>query len=168
MTNGLGISGAYGATLERIQGQDGGRGKLRIEALMWVSLSGRLLGSEKLCHALGIEEDSKELDPKDVPAIETLLSCSLGLVTVDEKGSKVRLIHVTLHEYLGGHRDLFGNAHMIMADICLTYLNFQSIKDLPPALQNLPETALFLDYASCYWGVHARKELTERTKSFAL
>ena len=55
-----------------------------------------------------------------------------------------------------------------MPDIYLTYLSFQSIKDLPANLQKPPITAPFLDYASCYWGVHTRKELTEHTKSLAL
>ena len=168
MTSGLGTGGAYGATLERIQGQDGDRAKFGMEVLMCVSRSGRPLDAEELCHALGIEEDSKELDSENVPAIETLLSCCLGLVTMDEKGSRVRLIHLTLHEYLGGRPDLFGSAYSKMADVCLTYLSFQSIKDLSPTLQEPPETAPFLRYASCYWGVHARKESTERTKTLAL
>ena len=86
---------------------------------------------------------------------------------MDEKRSRVRLIHLTLHEYLGGRPDLFGSAHSKMADVSLTYLNFQSIKDLPPTLQKPPETS-FLRYASCYWGVHAGRELTERTKTLAL
>ena len=168
MTSGLGTGGAYGATLERIQGQDGDRGKFGMEVLMWVSRSGRPLDAEELCHALGIEEDSKELDPENVPAIETLLSCCLGLVTMDEGGSRVRLIHLTLHEYLGGRRDLFGSAHSKMADVCLTYLSFQSIMDLSPTLKKPPKTAPFLHYASCYWGVHARKELSEPTLALAL
>ena len=168
MTNGLGMGGAYGATMDRIQGQDGDRGKFGMEVLMWVSRSGRPLGSEELCHALGIEEDSKEVDPENVPAIEKFLSCCLGLVTVDEKKSRVRLIHLTLHEYLGGRPDLLSSAHTKMADICLTDLNLQSIKNLPPTLQKPPETAPFLHYASCYWGVHAGKESTERTKTLAL
>ena len=168
MTGGLGMGGAYGATLERIQGQDGDRAKFAMEVLMWVSRSGRPLDAQELCHALGIEEDSKGLDPENVPAIETLLSCCLGLVTMDEEGSKVRLIHLTLHEYLGGRPDLFGSAHTKMADVCLTYLNFQSIKDLSPTLQEPPETAPFLYYASCYWGVHARKELSKPTLTLAL
>jgi len=168
VTSGLGIGGAYGATLERIQGQGGDRGKFGMEAIMWVSRSERPLTAEELCHALGIEEDSTELDPENVPAMETILSCCLGLVTVDEGGSRVRLIHLTLQEYLSGHPNLFGSAHSKMADVCLTYLNFQSIKDLPSNLLKPPKAAPFLDYASCYWGAHARKDLTERTKTLAL
>jgi len=123
-TSGLGTGGAYAAILERIQGQGGDRGKFGVEVLMWVSRSGRPLDAEELCHALTIEEDSMELDHENVPAIETLLSCCLGLVTMDEGGSRVRLIHLTLQVYLGGRPDLFGNAHSKMADVRLTYLNF--------------------------------------------
>ena len=169
MTSGVGIGGAYGAILDRIQSQGGDRGHFAMQVLMWVSRSGRPLDAGELCHALGIEEDSKELDPENVPAIETLLSCCLGLVTMDREGSRVRLIHLTLHQYLDGRPDLFGNAHSKMAHVCLTYLNFQSIKDLPPSIYpELPETAPFLHYASCYWGVHARKELSEPTLKLAL
>ena len=169
MASDLGISGAYGATLDRIQSQGGDRGQFGMEVLMWVSRSERPLSAEELCHAVGIEEDSKELDPENVPTIETLLSCCLGLVTMDREGSRVRLIHLTLHEYLDRRPDLFGKAHSKMADVCLTYLNFQSIKDLPPTIYpELPETAPFLHYASCYWGVHSRKELSESTLTLAL
>ena len=55
-----------------------------------------------------------------------------------------------------------------MADVCLAYLNFQSMKDLPPDLLEPPETMFFPRHAFCYWGVHTGKELTERTKSLAL
>ena len=64
---------------------------------MWVSRSERPLRTEGLCQALAIE-GSTELDPENAPAIETLLSCCLGLATLDERGSRVRLIHVTLQE----------------------------------------------------------------------
>ena len=84
MTNGLGVGGAYATTLERIRGQDGDKGKLGIEVLMWISQPERPLLAEELCHALAIETDSTELDLQNVPAIGTLLSCCLGLVTVDE------------------------------------------------------------------------------------
>jgi len=168
MTNGLGMGDAYAATLSRIMEQDGDKGRLGIEVLMWISRSERPLRVEELCYALAIEKDSTELDPQNVPAIGTLLNCCLGLVAVDEEGSRVRLIHLTLQEYLNGHSHHFDSAHSKMAEVCLTYLSFQSIKDLPPTLLVSPPQAPFLEYASYYWGVHARKELTERTKSLAL
>jgi len=168
MTSGQGMSGAYAATLERIIGQGGDKGKLGMEVLMWVSQSERPLGPEDLCYALSIEEDSTDLDPENTPAIETLLSCCLGLVAVDDGGSRVRLIHLTLQEYLIGRPDLFGSAHAKMAEVCLIYLNSPTIQNLPIFIWKYIQKMPFLVYASCYWGVHARKELTERTKSLAL
>ena len=168
MTSGLEMGGAYAATLSRIMEQDGGGGKLGIEVLMWISRSERPLGVEELRYALAIEKGSTELDLQNVPAIGALLSSCQGLATLDEEGSRVRLIHLTLQEHLAGHPHLFDSAHSKMAEICLTYLGFQSIKDLPPTLLVSPPQAPFLEYASCYWGAHAQKELTERTKSLAL
>ena len=56
----------------------------------------------------------------------------------------------------------------MMAEICLTFLDFQCVKDLSIALDSPPVTAPFVDYASCYWGTHARKELGQSAKSLAL
>ena len=168
MTSGLGMDSVYAAILERIIGQEGDKGKLGMEVLMWISRSERPLTPEELRFALAIKGDSTELDPENTPTIEELLSCSLGLAIVDEGGSRVRLIHLTLEQYLGKHPELFGSSHAKMAEVCLTYLNFQTVRDLPPNLWEHLRMIPFLDYASCYWGTHAGKELTERTKSLAL
>ena len=167
MTSGLGMDEIYGATLEQIMGQDGDKGKLGIGVLMWASQSERPLRTEELCQALEIK-GSTELNSENSPAIATLLSYCIGLATLDERRSRVRLIYLTLQEYLTGCPDLFGSAHTKMADVCLTYLNFQSIKDLPPDLLEPPETMFFLGHAFCYLGVHVGKELKELTKSRAL
>ena len=151
MTNGLEMGDAYTATLGRIMEQDGDKGKLGIEVLMWISRSERPLHVEELCRALAIEKESTELDLQNVPAIGTLLSCCLGLVTMDQEESSVRLIHLTLQEYLSGHHHIFNSAHSKMAEVCLTYLNFQSIKDLPPTLLAPPPQTPFLSYASCHF-----------------
>jgi len=168
MTCGLGMDSIYAAIMERITGQGGDKGKLGMGILMWISQSERPLGPEELRYALAIEEDSLELDPENMPTIETLLGCCLGLATVDEGGSKVRLIHSTLQEYLGRYPTHFDGAQAKMAKVCLTYLNSPTIQNLLPDLWEHLGTIPFLNYASCYWGTHARKELTERTKSLAL
>ena len=103
---------------------------------------------EELCHALGIEENSKELDPENVLAIETLLSCCLGLVTIGVEGSRFRLIHLTLPEYLDGPPDLFGSAHSKMADVCFTYPNFQTLMIYHRTLSPF----CFLLLGSACWG----------------
>ena len=168
MTSGVGLEDAYSATLSRIQGQGGNKRKLGMEALMWISHSERPLKVPELCHALAVEPGTTELNLNNVASIRTLLSCTLGLVTVDEQASIVRLVHFTLQEYLSAHPNLFITSHSMMAEICLTYLNFESICQLPTTFDTIPSTTPFLHYASCYWGFHARKEMTETVKQLAL
>ena len=47
--------GAYDATLIRIKGQGEEKSRLTRAALMWISHSGRPLGIDELCHALGVK-----------------------------------------------------------------------------------------------------------------
>jgi len=168
MTNGVGLGGAYGATLDRIREQGEDREKLGMGVLMWVSCSERPLKIEELGHALGVEVGTADLDDENVPATQTLMSCTLGLVTIDQPASRVRLVHSTLQEYLTTRPDLFTTPHSTMAKVCLTYLNFQSVCELPATLHTIPSTMPFLHYASCSWGFHARKEVTEDVKRLAL
>ena len=95
-----GLGGAYVATLSRMKAQQETRSKLAMKVLMWVSDSERPLHIDELCHALGVEEASVDLNIQNIPAIETLIACSLGLVTAEKSSSKVRLIYYTLQEYL--------------------------------------------------------------------
>ncbi|RPA93341.1 hypothetical protein L873DRAFT_1705910, partial [Choiromyces venosus 120613-1] len=127
MTKGLGLHDAYTTTLDRIQQQKGSKAKLGLETLMWISRSERLLKEQELCHALAVEVGTIDLSVENVPSIKTLLGCTLGLVMIDPVSSTVRLIHFTLQEYLGTHVNLFVTPHSMMAEICLTYLNFRSI-----------------------------------------
>ncbi|KAG0132801.1 hypothetical protein HOY82DRAFT_605807 [Tuber indicum] len=168
MSNGLDLSNAYEQTLNRIRQQGGGKGKLGIEALMWISRCERPLNSEELCYALGVELGEEDLNAQNVPLIQTILGCTLGLVKIDETASTVCLLHPTLQEYLGQHPTLFATAHSMMAEICLTYLNYRSIRELPPCLYTGPITTPFLEYATCFWGSHAAVEVTEKVKNLAL
>ena len=72
MTKGEGLGGAYAATLSRVQAQPASRSKLGMQVLMWVSHSERPLHVDELCHALGVEEGSSDLNLRNIPRIETL------------------------------------------------------------------------------------------------
>jgi len=137
-------------------------------ALMWISYSERPLKSVELCHALAIEIGSPNLNTDDVPSIGTVLSCCQGLVAVDKEASTVRLIHSTLQEHLRVQPELFDTVHSTMAETCLSYLNSQQVKDLStipsPDLQSTP----FLEYSSVYWGIHAKRDLSDCAKLLAL
>ena len=168
MTDGLGLGGAYSETLGRIKGQNGSKSGLGMAALMWISHSERPLKADELCHALGVEIGSPDFNSNNIPSIARLLSCCQGLVAVDKEASTVRLIHFTLQEYLRAHPDLFGRAHSAMAETCLSYLNSHQVKALSssisPDLRSIP----FLEYSSLYWGVHAKRDLSDCAKQLAL
>ena len=168
ITDGLGLGDAYGATIERIKAQDGDKSTLGMGALMWVCHAERPLKVDELCYALAVELGSTDFNPQNLPSIQTLVSCRQGLITVDKEASTARLIHFTLKEYLCAHPDIFGRHHSIMAEICLTYLNSEKVKALSldgsPLILDTP----FLTYCSRYWGVHAKRDFSNRVKSLAL
>ena len=171
MTDNWGLEGAYSATLSRIKGLGGEGSRLGIAALMWISHSGRPLKVDELCHALGVEIGSADLHADNVPSITTLLAFCKGLVAVDKEASAVRLIHFTLQEYLQAHPEHFERPQAAMAEICLSYLNSSQVKALSPnSLPNDPhlQDTPFLEYSSVYWGVHAKRDLSDYAKQLAL
>jgi len=168
MTDGLGLGGAYSETLSRIKGQGGEKSRLGMAALMWISHSERPLKVDELCHALGVEIGSLDLDGDNVPSIATLLACCQGLVSVDGEVSTIRLIHFTLQEYLRAHPELFGRAHATIVETCLIYLNSPQVKALSTSPSRDLRDTPFLEYSSLYWGMHAKRELSESAKQLAL
>ena len=168
MTDGLELGDVYGATIERIKAQSGDKSRLGMAALMWISRAERPLQADELCHALGVKLGSTDFSTDNVPLISTLVRCCQGLITVDKEASTVRLIHFTLQEHLSTHPDVFSSPHSAMAEICLTFLSSRQVKALStgpsPDTQNTP----FLTYCSVYWGVHAKKELSDCAKSLAV
>ena len=167
MTSGLGLDGAYDATLDRIKGQSKGKSTLGMAALMWISRSERPMHIGELREALGVEIGSRDMDRDNIPPEKTLLASCLGLATVDES-SVVRLVHFTLHEYFNQHSEHFKNPQETIAEVCLTYLNFDSVIELSPSLDRAPVETRLLQYASTYWVLYARNGLTEGVKSLAL
>ena len=187
ITNGLGLGDAYDATIARIKAQEGDRARLGIDALMWISHAERPLSVDQICHALAVEIGSTDINTNNIPSIRTVLGCCQGLAAVDRGSSTIRLIHFTLKEYLSRHSDLFDRPHSNIAETCLTYLNFQTIKNLPASVSSsyggqfykmtpYPENcdemipslrAPLLRYPSLYWGTHVRIEPSDRSRHLA-
>ena len=119
MAQGNGLSDAYTATLTLLKAQKGDRAALGLKVLMWVLNSERPILAQELSHALGVEIGSADLDPENVPAIQTLLASCLGLVTVEASSSTVRLVHFTLQEHLSRDHTLFHSPHSTIAEVCL-------------------------------------------------
>jgi len=123
---------------------------------------------DELCHALVVELGSADFNADNVPSMPTLVSCCQGLITVDKEASTVRLIHFSLHEYLSSHPDIVDRPHSAVAEICLTYLNSRQIRAFSTAPSPDMENTCFLQYCSVYWGVHAKRELSDCPRSLAL
>ena len=168
MARGNGLSEAYTATISRLKAQKGYKSVLGLKVLMWVSYSERPLRGEELCHALGVEIGSADPDPESVPALRTLVASCLGLVTVEASSSTVRLVHFTLQEHLSSDPTLFHSPHSAIAEVCLTYLNFGSVRCLSPTRYSVLVTTPLLQYASVHWGEHAKRGMTEHIKILAL
>jgi len=172
MTHGMALEDIYGATIGRIKAQGGDKLRLGMGALMWICHAEEPLSAKVLCHALAIELGSTDFNAANIPSIATLLGCCQGLIIVDKEESKMRLIHFTLREYLSAHPDIFNRPHSEIAEICLTYLNCQQVKalsvDTEADLHALIDNEPFLAYCSRYWGVHAKKELSDYAMSLAL
>ena len=166
-TTGVDLDNVYAQTLQRIREQKGDRSRLGMEVLMWVSHAERPLGIDELRHALAVEIDSTDLDPENIRPQDTVLGSCLGLAVVDAETSTVRLIHYTLQEYLS-RPGILPDAHKVLAQSCLAYLNYEEVKGLPanhiPNLRDIP----FLEYSSLFWGSHAKVKLSDRAKSLAL
>ena len=168
MTGGMGLGGAYDAIIERIKAQGGDKSRLGMEALMWVSHAERPLSADELRCALAVELGSTDFNAGNIPSIRTLESCCQGLITVDKEASTVRLIHYTVMEYVTYRPDILSKPHSAMAEICLTYLNSEQVKAIPVNRYAGPLDNSFLNYCSLYWGVHAKRELSDYARSLAL
>jgi len=168
MTNGLGLGDAYDATIGRIKAQEGNRATLGMATLMWISHSERPLNVYEICHALAVEIGSTDINANNVPSIRTVLGCCQGLATVDKGSSTVRLIHFTLKEHLSRHANLFYRPHSTIAETCLTYLNFHTIRDSSVSTSRDQWDTPFLEYSALYWGTHMRMELSDRSRYLAL
>ena len=168
MENGWGLGDAYDATIGRIKAQEEDRARLGMEALMWISHSERPLSTDEICHALAVEIGSTNIIINNVSSIRRVLDCCQGLATIDKGSSTIRLIHFTLKKYLNGHAELFGGPHSKIAETCLTYLNFQAIRNLSASPSRDPRGTPFLRCSSLYWGTHMRMELSDRSRHLAL
>ena len=168
IADGSELGGVYGAAIARIKAQNGDKSRLGMAALLWISHAERPLRRDELFHALAVDLGSTDFNIDNVPSVSTLVSCCQGLIAVDKGASTVRLVHFTLQEYLSGHPDVFSRPHSAMAEICLTYLSSKQVKALSTCLSPDTRAMPFLEYCSVYWGVHAKRELSDCARSLAV
>jgi len=56
----------------------------------------------------------------------------------------------------------------MIAEVCLTYLNFIRAMSISHTLHSVPLTLAFVEYASLHRGTHARREATEAMEALVL
>ena len=166
-TTGVDLDSVYSQTLQQIKEQKRDRRRLGMKVLMWLSHAKRPLRIDELCHALAVDVEATDLDPKNIRPQDTVLGSCLGLAFVDKKTSTVRPIHDTLQKYLSRPGILPG-AHQMLGETCLAYLNYDQIKRLPVNEAGDLGQIPFLEYSSFYWVAHAKIELSDRAENLAL
>ena len=155
------VNEVYSGTLQRILEQKVADDRnLGLKALSRIVCAHRPLSLSELQHTLAIEPGSTKFDRYLDYDQEEILSSTAGLVTVDGDKNAVRLVHLTLQEYFNQevNRDRwFPHAEVDMANVCLSYLNFDDFSNLGEGedeFDSYQEEYPFLAYASQYWGVH--------------
>ncbi|KAI1421745.1 hypothetical protein F5Y12DRAFT_687267 [Xylaria sp. FL1777] len=151
---------AYTDAINRIKGQLPDQRDLALEALLWITYAKRPLTTIELRHALGVELNETEFYEDNLSDLDDIVSNCCGLVTVDEESDIIRLVHYTTQEYFSRTgTSWFPGADLRIAQICVTYLSFDTFKSgACPRLSEFKKRLYsypFYSYASKYWGTHA-------------
>ncbi|KAF7538021.1 hypothetical protein G7Z17_g12712 [Cylindrodendrum hubeiense] len=159
------LAHAYEQAMVRINGQMLGMKKLAMEVLSWITCAKRQLTTSELQHALATKAGKSELDHGDLTRTGDMVSVCAGLVTVDEEGGIIRLVHYTTQEYLKQTRERwFRDAESVLMTTCVTYLSFFTFEagfcntdlEFEERLRSYP----FYNYAAHNWGHHGPKDKT--------
>lgn len=169
------VEGYYKEAMQRIDAQPTDERKRGYKVLSLVSRARRPLSLSELQHALAVttfhDEDYEEADIKEaIDQTKTILESTAALIILENDDTEVRLVHRSLEEYL--HRDenrknWFPTADVDIAKACMAYLNHvvprEPCKD--EYLVSKSSEFPFLQYASQYWGDHARDAFSDPENS---
>ncbi|KAF7515244.1 hypothetical protein PCG10_003552 [Penicillium crustosum] len=160
------LSHAYDQVMERINQQRPGLKQLAVKVLSWITHAKRLLSIRELQYALAIKKGKFQLDEGDLPHMGDMVSVCLGLVTIDDESTIIRLVHHTTQEYfMRSREDWFSNAHTEIAESCVTCLSFDVFEAgycaSHDSLRARLGTTVLYGYAAKNWGHHARCSLNE-------
>ena len=167
------LQGVYAQTIARIENQSGSRSRLGMKALLWVFQAVRPLKLDELLDALAIRSEQNTLNPKYRPTKKLLLSCCMGLITIEEESSNVRLVHYTIQEYLQAAAEtLYPDGEEQVAMACMKYLMTDNLREGPYArerhIRQCVESYPFVKYAATYWGFHFPVVAAEKCEDLAL
>ena len=162
---------SFQGIITRIRKCPAGQAALGMQVLMWLHFSYRPLKLVELQHALAVKKTHKEFDAGNIPPRKALLDCCFGLVVVDEETLIVRLVHYSLEEYFCKFsKEEFPHGYSQIAETCLTYLNFDQLRQHCANLDDLRENRnkyAFLDYAARYWGTYVKQQPNDELANLA-
>jgi ankyrin repeat protein len=151
--------------MDRIEGQSSEEITLAKEALSRITCAKRPLTTTELQHALALQIDQTDFDDGNKPDIEDVVSVCAGLVTIDDEGGIIRLVHYTTQQYFERTREKwFPTSELDITLVCVTYLSFavfssgrcDPYRDGISLEERLLVNPLY-DYAAYFWGHHARQ-----------
>jgi ankyrin repeat protein len=130
--------------------------------LYWTLYAQRPLSVSELTFAASFELQGNSTSKETPSSAHTMLHEAAGLLTIDAMTGTVHLVHKTAKEYLSGPaaRVFFPTAKSNIADVCLAIITPDEVVDdcyvTQGATPRKPRGKL-LDYATTYWGDHARE-----------
>ncbi|KAF7370630.1 Ankyrin repeat domain containing protein [Mycena sanguinolenta] len=150
------LDSTYDQVMGRIYQQSEDDKNLAIRTLSWISHAKRLLRPSELRTALAVEPETSELDHKNLIDMDIILSVCAGLVVVDARDNRLRLVHFTAQDYLERKRaELFPEAPTQITMTCFQYLSYDIFRQEMDDPLNLFHKHSFLDYAVEYCLRHA-------------
>ncbi|KAN0073087.1 hypothetical protein V8E54_009201 [Elaphomyces granulatus] len=154
-----GLDKAYEDTVNRIENQQQGIRELAKKMLFWIVFAKRPLITEELRHALAVEPGTRSLDMRDLCPVKDMVSSCAGLVTIDQEGNIIRLVHYTTQEYFQRRRSVsFQDVQSdIISTSCLTYLSYDVFANgylTDSDLKFYFQQNAFFEYAAQNWGYH--------------
>jgi ankyrin repeat protein len=155
------LAEAFQETTSRIQRLPESRKRLGMNTLMWICHSKRPVKVSEVSDALSVKLDQSARSRKHCPSAELMVECCQGLVIIDPDTMNIRFAHYTIQEYLIEHSErLFLRAEANLAEICLTYLLFDTFRQGPCLDEDDIESRIasnpFLSYSARYWGMHVQ------------
>jgi hypothetical protein len=142
-------------TMERIKLQDAEgwpKAELALKTLMWLSTVKRPLTMMELQHAIATTANEVHLD--ELTDTTFFTETCLGLATFDDKTSIIRLVHLSVNEYLQERREtFFPRADAKSAVLCLSYISIDrgSMPSTKGTFENLTSIWPLLDYSIDFW-----------------
>lgn len=157
----IGLHEAYKSSLDRIMIQHPSRAALALRVIGWATHAERPLSIDEILHAFALEEDCDEFDEENLTSSKILLQVCVGLVTIKEEDSTIRMVHATAHDFFRSLAEKSASIEEDIAKTCLGYLCLRplavgpctDVESLNGRLRDMP----FLAYAAQQWGIHVQR-----------